>query len=173
MDVKSGYVLVVTCVVLCRILGHTRALILKRDEEEEEGPGLWTIPGGRVEEADWGEPARSGSHTVWQGILARAAAREVREETGIFASPDMFSRPGKDDVVFIRKNGMPTLVLRNTLALAKEPVVMVGDGATGYRWICEEEISAYRFIGRVGETIRAAMREHTQEGTICTCNATL
>ncbi len=154
------YVVVVTCVVVGHGAdGTRRALVLKRSDDEKEGPGLWTIPGGKMERADWGEPTRMASHSVWKNVLARAMAREIGEETGIAVSPHECIFSAGEEVVFIRKNGMPTLVFRFILPYREIPVVRLGGESTEYRWVTEEELDAYSFIGNVREEIRKVLRE--------------
>lgn len=163
MQSSYGYVVVVTCVVIAPFKDRRgnltlKALLLKRDEKEEEGPGLWTIPGGRVEQEDWGEPAKTGSHIIWRGLLARAAKREVLEETGIVVAEDEFVFFVGKEVVFIRKSGMPTLVFRYVLRCGGTHAVRLYEGATEYQWVSEEEIDTYPCIGNVREDVRETLR---------------
>ena len=158
------YVVVVTCVVLSRAdkKGTRRALILKRSKDEKEGPCLWTIPGGTVERADWGEPVKTASGALcWQDTLARAMAREVREETDIAAPPHKFLLSLGKEVVFIRKSGVPTLVFLYVLQYEGAPAIRLDSGATEYRWVSTEEIDAYPFIGNVREDIKETLRGHS------------
>lgn len=56
---------------LAVVLHRERVLLVQRGKEPDAG--LWGFPGGHV---DWGETALA------------AAARELREETGVIAEPD-------------------------------------------------------------------------------------
>ena len=133
--------LVVTCVVIKKDpnTGADTALILKRSEKEKEGPGLWTIPGGRVRLSDLGEPLKINglSHNIWLGAkaLERAILREIKEEAGIkleFAFP--FESRTK---IFTRKDGTPTLVLVYWTACVPSTTVSLGGESTAYRWVKE------------------------------------
>lgn len=158
MHVSRGCIVVVTCVVLWKKQnGVTRALILKRSKEEQEGPGLWTIPGGKVRDIDLGEPKETASHRIWHGVLERALVRELQEETGISAEPENFFPLKEGDSVFERKDGTPTLVTTHYLFFWNKPDVRLDKGATKYLWASEEEIEKYPFIGGVRDDIKRAL----------------
>ncbi|NLX61275.1 MAG: NUDIX domain-containing protein [Tissierellia bacterium] len=77
-------------------------LIIKRSEEEEHGPGLMTLVGGKVE-----------INGVQDGVLEDTLRREIREEVGIEVAEDMHYLESKTfsmgngqlvvDVVFVCK----------------------------------------------------------------------
>ncbi|MFY9462383.1 MAG: NUDIX hydrolase, partial [Candidatus Sungiibacteriota bacterium] len=120
----------------------------------------WTIPGGRVRLSDLGEPLKikGVSHNIWLGAkaLERAILREIKEEAGIkveFAFP----LPGREKI-FTRKDGTPTLVLVYWTVCIPSTAVALGGEATAHRWVKEEELVHYEFIGNVRDDIRAALR---------------
>ncbi|MBI3074945.1 MAG: NUDIX domain-containing protein, partial [Parcubacteria group bacterium] len=118
--------------MLCRTQNdRTKALILKRSADEQEGPNLWTIPGGKVEYADLGEPQKTADRNIqWRWVLERTLEREVFEETGIRARLDQFYPLRGGDLIFRRKDGMPCLVTTHYLLLGGTTAVRLGDGAT-------------------------------------------
>ena len=163
--VQHLYVLVVTCVVLREDSKNgLQALVLKRSETESEGPGLWTIPGGKVVEKDWGNPhLTQSSHTVWREVLRRAVLRELLEETGIEASPEGLVYLQGGDIVFKRRTGIPTLVVTFAHFFEGSPKeVRLDDSATAYAWVGEEELNEYPCIGDVTERIKETFFECAQ-----------
>src|SRR3989338_1799780 len=138
MFLTRGCILVATCVVLRQSQDdRTRALILKRRMDETAGPGLWTLPGGKLEQAALGEPQVAADHTQWRWVLERTREREVREETGIRARPEQFYPLQGGDLIFKRKDGTPCLVTTHYLLLCGTPAIRLGDGATKYAWVSE------------------------------------
>lgn len=161
MFLTRGCILVATAVVLCKSQnGRMRALILKRSKDEEEGGGLWTIPGGKVSYADLGEPQGTADHNrQWRMVLERALARELREEAGVTADPELFYPLAGGDLIFKRKDGTPTLVTTHYLLLLNKPEVLLNQDAVAYAWVTEDELERYQFIGDVAGDIRRAFAE--------------
>ncbi len=60
------------------VLRSDKVLLVKRSEDEDYMPGIWSLPGGKV------EPENPGGD-----ILEKTAQREVDEEVGISVHPDM------------------------------------------------------------------------------------
>ena len=124
------YLLVVTCVVFRYHPRHgLQALLLKRSLCEKEGPGLWTVPGGKVDKKDHGVPLPGLSHTLFLGSLERAMAREILEETGIVLSEEEFTPLKNRNTVFIRQDGTPTMVLTYVAFCRSDVPVILDDGA--------------------------------------------
>lgn len=155
------YTIVVTCVILYQNPdGTLETLILKRGAKEEEGPGLWTIVGGKVEREDWGEAKKTrDGHTVWNGVLERAMKREGLEEIGVELE-SVSLLPNNNDAVFERKDKTPTLVLRFYAFAGEKFAVKSRKEIKGYAWVGKDELddpNTYRFIGNVREDIQATM----------------
>ena len=152
----SRYVVVVTCVVLQKSKkGAWRLLILKRPANESEGPGLWTIPGGRVDPRDWGRAQKTDDgRRVWMNILKRACKREILEETGLTVR-EVIVMPGREKI-FIRRDGTPTLVIVFRCFVA--PSSEAKRTKTACRWVAPSELGGYKFIGNVPDDIRFALR---------------
>lgn len=99
-----------------------RLLLIRRGTEP--GRGRWSVPGGKVEP---GEPAKE------------AAAREVREETGlrveIGTSVGVVERPGPGGVTYVIEDfhGVPA-------ADADPADLRAGDDADEARWFTEAEV---------------------------------
>lgn len=158
----SKYTIVVTCVLLKKGNdGKKRALILKRSSREKEGPGLWTIPGGRLKVCDWGSGIRlcgsSRNHKkAWMNILSRAIRREIKEEAGRRV-PKVVLFLGREKV-FLRKDKTPTLVLVFQARVSPKTRARTGKESTGFCWVTENELDRYDFIGNVKSDLVAAFR---------------
>ena len=57
-------------------------LLTRRALSKKRWPGLWTVPGGRFEKADY-EGSKKDTLNAWYNVLERAARREVKEEVGL------------------------------------------------------------------------------------------
>lgn len=109
-----------------------RLLVVRRGHEP--AAGLWSVPGGRLEA---GEDA------------ATAAAREVREETGldveVGALVGRVEREGLGGVVYVIDD------LACTLAGPDAPVA--GDDAAEVRWVTRAELAALPLAPLLLETL--------------------
>lgn len=102
-------------------------LLVKRSAEEENHPGKWIFPGGKVER---GEDAL-------QGLI-----REIKEETGLEV---------EDNVGLIRTYNFTRADGSNGLGFVfvlrwNSGEVKLGDGLTDYAWIFPDEIKKYDTI---------------------------
>ena len=79
------YILVATCVILYKNKDNKiETLIVKRGNAETEGPGLWAVPGGKIDRSDWGcSRITPEGATFWQDVFERGIKREVFEEIGV------------------------------------------------------------------------------------------
>ena len=157
------YVLVVTCFVVAPDeQGTLTALIVKRGENEIEGPGLWAVPGGKVENTDWGRPLKTATHSmVWSSVLLRAMRRELHEETSL--KPNTLAILPESDTVFVRKNGAPTLVFSFWSFYPRIPPIVLGKELVDYRFVSAKELSGYPLIGNVAcqiENVLSETRRH-------------
>lgn len=113
------------------VVDSGKLLMVRR--AREPGTGLWSVPGGRVE---------PGEH------LNVAAAREVREETGL--TVEIGRLLGILEVV-----GDPHYVILDftaSLTEAREPVA--GDDVTEVRWVPLDDVSNLDCTPRLCETLR-------------------
>jgi len=57
-------------------------LIAKRTPAKKRFPGLWTVPGGKLEVGDYVSLPKDTEH-YWYNVLERVLRREIKEEVGI------------------------------------------------------------------------------------------
>ena len=155
----ANYVLVVTCVVIRKKRGQDpKVLIIKRSPKEIEGPGLWTIPGGRIEPSDWIKiKIPKLTYEIWAGALECGCRRELREEAHITASRLNFL--AGEERLFFRKSGKPTIVFRFWTQKANWGKIRLDKGGTIYKWVTQEDLDNYEFIGDVKSAISVALKK--------------
>lgn len=106
-------------VVGCFLEFAGRLLLLKRAADRPE-PGVWGLPGGKVD----------GAETSKAAIL-----REVFEETGIRISQVDFLGS-----LYIKKPALDYVYHEFSAALSQKPQVILSDEHTAYCWVSKEEI---------------------------------
>lgn len=149
VDVRDRYRIVGACIVWRRIHRIPKYLILKRRVDIRIYPGLWTVPSGGMELADYVTlPQTNGG---WENPLQRAVRREVREEAGIEVGELTFL----NDFAFIRPDGVPVFGVRFAAPYVSGEVKLDPDEMTEYAWIAEYEMAEYALLGNIAAEIRA------------------
>ncbi len=57
-------------------------LIVRRSATKKRFPGMWTVPGGKLETKDYLELPKD-TEFYWYNVLEKVLRREVKEEVGI------------------------------------------------------------------------------------------
>lgn len=128
---------------------NNKILLLKRAEREKVFPGKWAFPGGKLEHGDLMDlmknikPVADDLPTV-ENIFGILAAREAKEECGIYVSVDQTKIIG--DKVFIRPDGVPVVLAILATVYKSGDVVLEEGGFTEFSWVSLEEMTSYDFI---------------------------
>ena len=112
-------------------------LVLKRSEREIAYPGMYTFPGGKVEDND----------TVEETLV-----KEVEEEAG------MKLKSGKillKDKSFIRPDGQTVKVFSYLCEVEDASKVVISDDFTDYRWITVQDLKTLPHVGIEEELLQA------------------
>jgi len=64
------------------IVKDDKYLITRRSPRKKRFPGMWTVPGGKMETSDYLKLPKDTEH-YWYNVLERTLRREVKEEVGI------------------------------------------------------------------------------------------
>lgn len=123
-------------------------LITKRNPNHKVFPGKWEVPGGGVELNDYINTPKT-TDNAWYRVLENSLKREVKEETNL----EINSIEYLLDLVFIRFDGIPALVLSYFAHTPGGEVILEEGGATEYVWVSVEEARQYDLIGGVLEEI--------------------
>ena len=124
-------------------------LILKRRPDLEVYPGLWTVPGGGMDRADY-EALPKTSPDGWESPLEIALRREIHEETG--TEVGSFEYLGQFS--FIRPDNIPVFGTRFAARYVSGKVTVDPEDSTEYKWITAAEVGDYEFLGRIADEIR-------------------
>ena len=116
--------------------GRFKYLITKRSMDEKKFPGLWTVPGGKLEKEDIESSRPVGIFSY--DVLNRTAIRECLEETGIqIREPINYLT----SIVYEKDDGLNLIIsfyTRNTRITKINP--------KNSKWIYINEINSYSFI---------------------------
>jgi len=143
MDERKAHYVAVTAIVV----KDGKYLIAKRSLDEKVFPGLWTVPGGKIEVDDYKSlPKDTGSH--WYNIFENALRREVREEAGIEIDNIRYLT----SLAFFRPDGIPVIVV-SLFADHSGGDVTLNPELSDFAWVTLEEAKKYEFIEGILEEI--------------------
>ncbi|MCE9644026.1 NUDIX domain-containing protein [Candidatus Parcubacteria bacterium] len=125
-------------------------LITKRCLTKKRFPGVWTVPGGKLEMSDYADLPKD-TKNAWYAVLEKTVRREVREEVGLEIANVRYVT---DLITLDFEN--PLLVLSMMADYASGEVVLQRDEADEYAWVTLEEARGYDFIDGIYEEIEAA-----------------
>jgi 8-oxo-dGTP pyrophosphatase MutT (NUDIX family) len=124
-------------------------LITKRSPNQKAYPNQWTVPGGGVEPDDYLSTPKTTS-TAWYRAVERALHREVKEEANLeIGKPEYLL-----DLIFIRPDGIPVLVLSYFAPFVSGEVTLDPEDSTEYAWVTAHEAKTYDLIEGILEEIQ-------------------
>ncbi len=126
-----------------------KILISQRSWEETHMPGMWTIPGGKVERT---------SGNVWN-ILEKTLRAEVMEETGVEITDDVKILANN---TFIRSTGQHVVALI-FLCHWKSGKAKPLEDTIDIKWITEEELKEIEFPPNVSRYIELGFKSLAKE----------
>ena len=124
-------------------------LITKRSLEKKAFPGKWTVPGGGLEVDDYINTQPTHKNDQWYYAIETALRREVKEEVNLEIGKPQYLL----DLVFIRPDGIPVLVLSYYCPLISGEVKLDKD-SIDYKWVSAEEAKSHDLIDGILEEIK-------------------
>lgn len=126
-------------------------LIVQRSNSEKRFPGYWTVPGGRIDVADYTAWPKD-THGYWYNVLEKTLKREIKEETGI----EIENIDYLTSLATVHKDKSPSLVIFCTASYKSGKITLQADELQTYAWVSAKEAKDYQLIdGILDEIIMA------------------
>jgi len=139
------------------IFKEGKALIVKRHEREIASPGRWTVPGGKLVLSEYKTLPQVGEgYPQWYGVVQWVLNKEVKEEVNLEIGRASYVT----DVVFVRPDGYPALVL-SYMAEYKGGEVELCKDLTEFAWVGPDDVKNYNLIDGIAEEIELAFQMHS------------
>ena len=136
MDKNKAHYVVATAI----IIKDGRYLIARRSDKETMMPGLWTVPGGKLEMSDY-TSRKKDTGELWYNVIEDLLRREVKEETCLEIDNIRYLT----SMTFVRPDGTPTVVF-SLFADHSGGSVVLSPELTDHAWVTLEEAKGYRLI---------------------------
>ena len=139
------------------IVKDGKYLITRRSPGKKRFPGMWTVPGGKLETKDYvGLPKDTGHY--WYNVLEKVLRREVKEETGL----DIRNIEYVTSLATVHADSNPSLVISCMADYAGGELGLQPEETDAHAWVTLEEARGYELIDGIYDEL--AMVEEKRKG---------
>lgn len=144
MENKNLHEVVITAIVQ----KDGKYLITRRAPTKKRFPGMWTVPGGKLETSDYASLPKD-TKDYWYNVLEKTLAREVKEEVGIEIGNVRYVT----SLATIHADGAPSLVISCLADYVSGDVHLQTEETDQYAWVSTEETKEYQLIDGILEEL--------------------
>lgn len=153
MENKYLHEVVITAI----IVKDGKYLITRRSPNKKRFPGMWTVPGGKLETDDYINLPKDTTD-YWYNVLEKVLRREVKEEVGL----DITNIVYVTSLATVHGDGNSSLVISCLADYQSGNIMLKPDETDEFRWITLEEAKDYKLIDGIYDEL--AMAENQRKG---------
>jgi len=144
-------------VITAIIIKEEKYLITKRSAQKKRFPGMWTVPGGKLETSDYIDLPKD-TEFYWYNVLEKVLRREVKEEVGI----EIENIEYVTSLATIHNDGSPSLVISCMADYKKGDIILQKEETDDFAWVTIEAARSYDLIDGIFDEL--VMAEHKRNG---------
>ena len=144
-------------VITAIVVKDGKYLITRRSISKNRFPGMWTVPGGRLEVEDYVALPKESEH-YWYNVLEKVLKREVKEEVGI----EIKNIEYVTSLATVLKDGTPSLVISCIADYISGEISLQKDELDQHAWASLEEAKKYDLIDGIYDEL--VMAENQRKG---------
>src|SRR4030067_1716904 len=123
------------------VIKKNKYLIIRRSKSKKRFPGMWTVPGGKLETKDYiGFP--KDTQFYWYNVLEKVLKREVKEEVGI----EIKNIEYVTSLATIHTDGNPSLVISCLADYSSGKIKLKKEEVDEFVWVTLKEAKKYNLI---------------------------
>jgi 8-oxo-dGTP pyrophosphatase MutT (NUDIX family) len=138
-------------VVTAIIVKDEKYLITRRASTKKRFPGMWTVPGGKLETSDYINLPKD-TKDYWYNVLEQVLRREVKEETGLTVKNIQYVT----SLATIHADGAPSLVISCMADWESGEVSLQKEETDKYAWVSLDETKGYELLDGIYDELRMA-----------------
>ncbi len=155
MENKNQYLHEV--VITAIIVKDGKYLITRRSPDKKRFPGMWTVPGGKMETDDYLKLPKD-TEFYWYNVLERTLRRETKEEVGI----EIDNIEYVTSLATIHDDGSPSLVISCMADYVSGEIKLQPEESDQFAWVNLEEAKNYKLIDGIYDEL--AMVDNKRKG---------
>ncbi|MEK7090258.1 MAG: NUDIX domain-containing protein [Patescibacteria group bacterium] len=144
-------------VITAIVVKDEKYLIARRSLNKKRFPGMWTVPGGKLEVGDYLSLPKDTEH-YWYNVLEKVLRREVKEEVGI----DIKNIEYITSLAAVHADGNPSLVISCIADYEGGEIKLQEDEMDEYVWATLAEAKNYKLIDGIYDEL--VMAENHRSG---------
>lgn len=139
------------------IVKDGKYLITRRSLSKKRFPGMWTVPGGKLETDDYINLPKDTTD-YWYNVLEKVLRREVKEEVTL----DISGITYVTSLATVHGDGNPSLVISCLANYESGEVTLKADETDEFKWVTLEEAKTYQLIDGIYDEL--VMAENQLKG---------
>jgi 8-oxo-dGTP pyrophosphatase MutT (NUDIX family) len=139
------------------IIKDEKYLITRRSLAKKRFPGMWTVPGGKLETSDYINLPKD-TKEYWYNVLEQVLKREVKEEVGL----EIENIEYVTSLATVHADGNPSLVISCIADYVSGEVILQESETDKCEWVSLEEAKKFDLIDGIYDEL--VMAENKRKG---------
>ncbi len=135
-------------------------LITRRSANKRRFPGMWVVPGGKLETDDYINLPKDTTD-YWYNVLEKVLRREVKEEVGL----DITNITYVTSLATVHGDGNPSLVISCLADYKSGQVTLKPDETDDFKWVSLEDAKNYELIDGIYDELVMAEKQSNKAKT--------
>ena len=140
------------------IVKNNKFLIIRRSPNKKRFPGMWTVPGGKMETSDYLKLPKD-TEFYWYNVLERTLKREIKEEVGI----EVDNVEYVTSLATVHEDGSPSLVISCMADYVSGEINLQKEETYDFAWVSLEEAKKYKLIDGIYDELVMTDRKRKGE----------
>jgi len=136
------------------VIKDSKFLITRRSNNKKRFPGMWTVPGGKLETKDYLKLPKDTEH-YWYNVLEKTLKREVKEEVGI----EIANIEYLTSLATVHKDSNPSLVISCIADYVSGKVKLDPEETDDSAWVTLNEAKKYKLIDGIYDELVMAEKK--------------